>query len=167
MCIRDSYFIIFSAPDLALTQLLIEVLTVVLLVLVFFRVKPDHLPPLPTWRKLFNAFVALAMGLFGFSIVLLSAGVQVGDSIYPYFERFSVPVGKGANIVNVILVDFRGYDTLGEITVLAIAALGGFALLRAPRMKALHESLLARLDRQAAQQAQPTQPPDGDHSSHD
>lgn len=157
------YFIFFSAPDLALTQLLIEVLTVVLLVLVFFRVKPDHLPPLPTWRKAFNTFVALAMGIFGFSIVMMSAGLQLGDAISPYFERFSVPIGKGANIVNVILVDFRGYDTLGEITVLAIAALGGFALLNAPRMKALHEKLLARIDRRAEQQGEPMQPHDGVH----
>jgi multicomponent Na+:H+ antiporter subunit A len=141
------YFIFFSAPDLALTQLLIEVLTVVLLVFVFFRIRADDLPAMPRWRRSLNVMVALAMGLFGFTIVLIMAGVQVGDSISPYFERFSVPVGKGGNIVNVILVDFRGYDTLGEITVLAIAAVGGFALLRAPRMKALRTQLLARLAR--------------------
>lgn len=143
------YFIFFSAPDLALTQLLIEVLTVVLLVLVFFRLGPDRLPPAHRSVLIYRLFVALAMGLFGFTLVVLNAGVQVAPSISPYFERFAVPYGKGGNIVNVILVDFRGYDTLGEMTVLAIAAVGGFALLRAPGMAALQRKFLRRLNRQS------------------
>ncbi len=60
-----------------------------------------------------------------------------------------MPDGKGGNIVNVILVDFRGYDTLGEMTVLAIAAVGGFALLRAPGMAALSRKLARRISRNA------------------
>jgi multicomponent Na+:H+ antiporter subunit A len=70
--------------------------------------------------------------------------VQAGESISPYFERFSVPAAHGGNIVNVILVDFRGYDTLGEITVLAIAAVGAVAILRAPNMERLRSGLLRR-----------------------
>ena len=73
------FFVFFSAPDLALTQLLIEVLTVILLVLVFFRVKPATLPPLPISRKVRNIVVALAMGVFGFLLVIFSSGIQVGD----------------------------------------------------------------------------------------
>jgi multicomponent Na+:H+ antiporter subunit A len=138
------FFIFFSAPDLALTQLLIEVLTVVLLVLVFFRVKPAQLPAVSTGRQLRNMIVAGAMGLFGFFLVLLSGGTQVGEPISDYFLLYSIPEGKGTNVVNVILVDFRGYDTLGEITVLAIAAMGGYALLRAPRLQSLRERFLAR-----------------------
>lgn len=138
------YFIFFSAPDLALTQLLIEVLTVVLLVLVFFRVGPDALPPVRRRTDLFHIVVAVAMGVFGFSLVLINTMVQAGAPISPYFERFSVPAAHGGNIVNVILVDFRGYDTLGEITVLGIAAIGAVALLRAPRMTALRNRLLRR-----------------------
>ncbi len=149
------FFIFFSAPDLALTQLLIETLTVVLLVLVFFRVGPDRLPPEKLPVRIFRGFVALAMGLYGFTLVLFNAGVQAGDPIYPYFERFAVPAGQGGNIVNVILVDFRGYDTLGEITVLSIAAIGGFALLRSPGMAALR----ARLTRRMAQSAAAPRPP--------
>jgi len=141
------YFILFSAPDLALTQLLIETLTVVLLVLVFFRVGPDRLPPANPATRVYRVLVSLAAGLFGFTMVVLVALVQAGESIAPYFANFSVPVGQGGNIVNVILVDFRGYDTLGEITVLAIAALGGVALWRAPRMTLLRERLLQRLRR--------------------
>lgn len=160
------YFVFFSAPDLALTQLLIDVLTVVLMVLVFFRVGPDRLPKMRPGARFLRIFVALAMGFFGFALVLVNSSVQVASPIYPYFERFSVPVGQGANIVNVILVDFRGYDTLGEITVLGIAALGGFALLRAPRMTALRARLLKRLqtarDPAAAQEPPATQGQVGD-----
>ena len=143
------YFIFFSAPDLALTQLLIELLTVVLLVLVFFRLKSDRLPPAPRRVMAYQIFVAVAMGVFGFTLVLLNAVIQVAPSISDYYERFSVPYGNGGNIVNVILVDFRGFDTLGEMTVLAIAAIGGFALLRAPRMAAVQRRLLRRLSRSA------------------
>jgi multicomponent Na+:H+ antiporter subunit A len=148
------YFIFFSAPDLALTQLLIELLTVVLLVLVFFRLKPDRLPPAPRGVVAYQIFVAVAMGVFGFALVLLNAGIQVAPSISPYFSRFSVPYGKGGNIVNVILVDFRAWDTLGEMTVLAVAAAGGFALLRAPGMAALQRRLQRRLSRNAPPQAE-------------
>jgi multicomponent Na+:H+ antiporter subunit A len=139
------YFIAFSAPDLALTQLLIETLTVVLLVLAFFRIAPDKLPPAKRSRRIYRSVVAMAAGLFGFITVITVAVIQAGESISPYFERFSVPVGQGGNIVNVILVDFRGYDTMGEITVLAIAALGGAALLQAPRMAKLRAHFLKRL----------------------
>ena len=139
------YFIFFSAPDLALTQLLIEVLTVVLLVLVFFRLGPDKLPRQRRRMTAYHLGVALMMGVFGFTLVLLNAGIQAGEPIYPYFLLNAVPVGNGGNIVNVILVDFRGFDTLGEVTVLGIAAVGGYALLRAPRMAALRTRLVRRL----------------------
>lgn len=135
------YFIFFSAPDLALTQLLIEVLTVILLVLVFFRVKPDRLPPMSRSRRLRNAVVAGLMGALGFVLVLFSSGIQVAPSINRYFLLWAPTQGHGANVVNVILVDLRGFDTMGEITVLGIAALGGYALLRAPRLRALQARL--------------------------
>ncbi|MCB0045595.1 MAG: DUF4040 domain-containing protein [Caldilineaceae bacterium] len=138
------FFIFFSAPDLALTQLLIEVLTVVLLVLVFFRIKPDNLPDISTARQVRNLLVAGSVGIAGFMLVLLSSGIQMGDSISSYFLYNAIPLGHGANVVNVILVDFRGFDTLGEIVVLATAALGGFALLRAPRLTSLRRRFLAR-----------------------
>ena len=129
------FYVFFSAPDLALTQLLIEVLTVVLLVLVFAKVPPDHLPPTGLRRQLFALTVAGAAGIFGFGLVLFNASpeMQAAESISRFFTEFSLELAHGANVVNVILVDFRGFDTMGEITVLAIAALGGYALLRAPR----------------------------------
>ncbi|MGL4648456.1 MAG: hydrogen gas-evolving membrane-bound hydrogenase subunit E, partial [Caldilineaceae bacterium] len=153
------YFILFSAPDLALTQLLIETLTVVLLVLVFFRIAPDKLPPMGRGLRLYRGVVSFAAGLFGFTMVLYISTLQYGESISPYFANFSVPVGQGGNIVNVILVDFRGYDTLGEITVLAIAALGSLALWQAPRLSGLRDRLLKSLRRANASDAAPGERP--------
>ena len=131
------FYIFFSAPDLALTQLLIEVLTVVLLVLVFTKLPPDTRPPMQRHKQVRNVLVALAAGAFGFFLVLFNSSVvmQAGQAIGGYFLENAVPGGHGANVVNVILVDFRAFDTMGEITVLAIAALGGYALLNAPRVR--------------------------------
>ncbi len=130
------FYVFFSAPDLALTQLLIEVLTVVLLVLVFTKLPPDTRPPMQRLKQTRNVLVALAAGAFGFFLVLFnrSDAFQAAQSISGYFLNNAVPSGHGANVVNVILVDFRGFDTMGEITVLALAALGGYALLNAPRV---------------------------------
>jgi NADH:ubiquinone oxidoreductase subunit 5 (subunit L)/multisubunit Na+/H+ antiporter MnhA subunit len=129
-------FIFFSAPDLAITQLLIEVLTIVLLVLVFYRIplQLDYLP-LPRMILIRNVIVAVALGLFGFILVLINARPPYFSDISEFFMRESVPGGHGGNVVNVILVDFRAFDTMGEISVLAIAAVGGYALLRAHRLR--------------------------------
>jgi multicomponent Na+:H+ antiporter subunit A len=124
------FFVFFGAPDLALTQLLIDILTVVLLVLVFYRIPPQILPPLSVRVRVRNSLVSLAVGALGFFLVLYSVGEPFQKSISDYFLLNSVPLAHGANVVNVILVDFRGFDTMGEITVLAIAAVGGYALLR-------------------------------------
>lgn len=133
------FFVYFSAPDLALTQLLIETLTVVLLVLVFHRVPPDTNPPLPSNIHLRNLAVAGAVGLLGFMLVLVSAGEPFAPRISDFFTLNSVPAAHGGNVVNVILVDFRAFDTLGEIAVLAIAAVGGYALLRSARLRKIQD----------------------------
>jgi len=129
-------FVFYGAPDLALTQLLIEVLTVVLLVLVFYKIPPRQHPPHTRAARIRNLFVALAVGFFGFALVLVGAGEPFYHTISDYFSLNAVAGGHGANVVNVILVDFRGFDTMGEISVLAIAAIGGYALLRASRLRA-------------------------------
>jgi multicomponent Na+:H+ antiporter subunit A len=140
------FFVFYSAPDLALTQLLIEVLTVILLVLVFFRVKPDQAAANEDLkRKAGRWALAIGMALFGAGLVLGSYFFQVGPSISPYFLANSIPIGQGGNVVNVILVDIRGYDTLGEITVLGLAALGGYAVMRSPQLHALRRQLTRRL----------------------
>lgn len=131
------FYVFFSAPDLALTQLLIEVLTLVLLVLVFYKLPEEARPPMSLPRQVGIVFVALCAGVTGFVLVLVNGNPElgVGAVISSYFIENAVPLGHGANIVNVILVDFRAFDTLGEITVLALAALGGYALLRAPAVR--------------------------------
>ncbi len=121
-------FLVYSAPDLALTQLVIEVLTVVLLVLILRR-----LPRSRTirWSRHTPAAATLAVvgGTTMALLTLVAFQVQLADPISGFFDEQSVPAAHGRNVVNVILVDFRALDTLGEITVLAVAALGVLALL--------------------------------------
>ena len=121
-------FLQFSAPDLALTQISVEVVTTILLLLAINllpRTTPDELPR----RAKLGAGALAALG--GIGVAALSYAVMTRDfeTISGYHLEQSKPGGGGTNVVNVILVDFRGYDTFGEIIVLAIAALTIFALL--------------------------------------
>jgi multicomponent Na+:H+ antiporter subunit A len=125
-------FLFFGGPDLALTQLAVETLTVILFVLLLRR-----LPPLRSRssgsQRARAAVVALAGGALMTGIVLATAAVYHPAPLREYFARASVPLAHGRNVVNVILVDFRALDTLGEITVLAVAALGVVGLMRLRR----------------------------------
>ncbi len=128
-------FVKFSAPDLALTQLLVEVVTIVLLLLALFFL-PATTPKESSWlRRIGDLGLATIVGLLtaGLTWAVLT---RPYDSIADWFIENSVPGGGGTNVVNVILVDFRGFDTLGEITVLAIAAIGIYMLLGGLRLKA-------------------------------
>ncbi|MDD1507246.1 monovalent cation/H+ antiporter subunit A [Pseudomonas sp. CNPSo 3701] len=118
----------YSAPDLALTQLSVEVVTIILLVLALFFM-PDRTPQESSSLRGLRDF-ALA-GSAGIAVALLTYAVMTRpyDSISSFFLENSVSGGGGTNVVNVILVDFRGFDTLGEIAVLAIAAVGIYGLL--------------------------------------
>ncbi len=138
-------FAFFGAPDLALTQLLIEVLTVVLLILVFHRIPPREHPKTPRLLHLRNVLVAIAMGVVGVGLALVGVDGPYERSISDFFALNSVPAAHGGNIVNVILVDFRGFDTMGEITVLAIAAVGGYALLRSSHLRRLPKAASQQL----------------------
>ena len=121
-------FVKFSAPDLALTQLTVEVVTIVLLLLALYFL-PQYSPAESSrGRRVRDAFLALTAGASA-SALTWAVLTRPYDSISGFFLENSVPGGGGTNVVNVILVDFRGFDTLGEITVLAIAAIGIFALL--------------------------------------
>ena len=122
-------FIYFGAPDLAMTQLVVETLSVVLLVAAFYYLPPYQKRSDNLLRRR-DALIAGATGLVMMMLVLLATGVQEADPISNFYETTSVPQGHGRNIVNVILVDYRALDTLGEITVLAIAGIGSLALLR-------------------------------------
>ncbi|MEO9701921.1 monovalent cation/H+ antiporter subunit A [Marinobacter alexandrii] len=119
----------FSAPDLAMTQLSVEVVTIVLLMLALYYM-PSWTPlETVTPRRIRDVIIALAAGT-GMTLVTLAMLTQPFSSISDFFLENSKPGGGGTNVVNVILVDFRGFDTLGEITVLAIAALGIYAMLK-------------------------------------
>jgi len=122
-------FLLYGAPDLAMTQFVVEALTVMLLVLVLY-----HLPRFSGFSsrraRLRDLGVSLAAGSL-LTLALLSVnGIEGDTSLREFYTSNSYTAAHGRNIVNVILVDFRALDTLGEITVLAIAALGVFSLLK-------------------------------------
>jgi multicomponent K+:H+ antiporter subunit A len=121
-------FVSLSAPDLALTQLSVELVSTVLLLMGLALLPVQSPRESSGLRRGRDALLALAggAGIAWLAWVLLTRG---HESIAWYFLDKSMPVGGGSNVVNVILVDFRGYDTYGEITVLGIAAIGVLALM--------------------------------------
>jgi multicomponent Na+:H+ antiporter subunit A len=126
-------FILFSAPDLATTQLFVETLTVILMTLVVIYL--PHLAPRvgsrPRRRKVLrDACLAVATGALMSALLLSVTSVPLDRSLTDFYEANSYVVAQGRNIVNVILVDFRALDTLGEIVVLALAGVGIFTLLK-------------------------------------
>lgn len=121
-------FVKFSAPDLALTQISVEVVTSILLLLALYFLPvttPRESSALRRWRD--GGIGLLAGG--GAGALAWAVLTRSSDNISGFFIENSVTGGGGHNVVNVILVDFRGFDTMGEIAVLAVAALGIFALL--------------------------------------
>jgi len=122
-------FVFYDAPDLAMTQLAVETLTVIILALTLY-----HLPRFSrltgTTTRVRDGLVALVAGGLVFLLVLTTLSVPMQSRLTPFFAENSATLAKGRNIVNVILVDFRALDTLGEITVLAVAAIGIYALLK-------------------------------------
>jgi multicomponent Na+:H+ antiporter subunit A len=122
-------FLLFRAPDLALTQFSIETLSVLLFVLVLRRL-PRIRTLSPTAERVRDGVVAAAGGVFMAALTLAATAGPHPTPLRDYFAATSLALANGRNVVNVILVDFRGFDTLGEITVLAVAAIGVVALLR-------------------------------------
>ncbi|WP_019849713.1 Na+/H+ antiporter subunit A [Desulfitobacterium sp. PCE1] len=123
------FFVLFRAPDLALTQLVVETITTVLFLLCFY-----HLPklkkentPLPT--KVVNGLVSLAIGIVMTMVALSANGNPLPESISGYYEN-AYELAGAKNIVNAILVDFRGFDTMLEILVLSMAGLGVYTLIK-------------------------------------
>ncbi|MEM9270150.1 MAG: hydrogen gas-evolving membrane-bound hydrogenase subunit E, partial [Pseudomonadota bacterium] len=121
-------FIVFGAPDVAITQLLVETLVVVLVAVALLR-----LPLLDSQgldRRPRDAMLAIGLGVVVTVILLAVLETPLDLRLTDYFETTSWPEAYGRNIVNVILVDFRALDTFGEIAVVVIAALSAYALLR-------------------------------------
>lgn len=122
-------FILFSAPDLGITQILVETLTVILLVLVLFRL-PGFTRMSSPLERCRDILVAILVGALMTMLILAATEVQFFEPISAGHVARSVVDGHGRNIVNVILVDFRALDTLGEIFVLALAAVGVYSMIR-------------------------------------
>ncbi|MCO5157451.1 MAG: monovalent cation/H+ antiporter subunit A [Aquamicrobium sp.] len=129
-------FIWFSAPDLAVTQLVVEIVTTVL-ILLGLRWLPKRIEkvdnsarPIARMRRHRDFFLALVCGTGMTMIAYAIMTTPSPDTIADFFLTRAYTEGGGTNVVNVILVDFRGFDTFGEITVLGIVALTVFALLR-------------------------------------
>ncbi|MFD0590236.1 Na+/H+ antiporter subunit A [Paenibacillus sp. GCM10027627] len=124
------FFVIFRAPDLALTQMIVETVSVALFLLCFY-----HLPKLKKEMvalrfKLGNFIIAVGVGAVMTLIALSASGDRSFESISNYFLENSYKLAGGKNVVNVILVDFRGFDTLLEIVVLGVASYGIYALIK-------------------------------------
>jgi multicomponent Na+:H+ antiporter subunit A len=123
-------FLIYSAPDVAMTQLLVETLVVVFIAIVLrylprARSVPKHSKP----RLILNALIACTIGTSVGIILWLISATALNPQIAEFYAQTSVSGGHGRNIVNVILVDFRAFDTMGEAIVVIIAALATVAAL--------------------------------------
>ncbi|WP_291368865.1 MULTISPECIES: monovalent cation/H+ antiporter subunit A [unclassified Acinetobacter] len=121
-------FVTLSAPDLALTQITVDVVTTVLLLMslsLLPQLTPYESSVSRRWR---DALIAIGSG-FGIGWISWLMLTRDHNSISWFFMQQSLPLGGGSNVVNVILVDFRGFDTFGEITVLGIAAIGALCLM--------------------------------------
>jgi multicomponent Na+:H+ antiporter subunit A len=124
-------FLMYGAPDVALTQLLVETLTVIIVALVLLRLPRLHARrPTPPAVKIWNGVLAVSIGTMMTGLILAVTRSELDRSLTNFFEANSYIAAHGRNIVNVILVDFRSFDTLGEITVVALAGLAGYALIQ-------------------------------------
>jgi multicomponent Na+:H+ antiporter subunit A len=123
-------FLLLGAPDLSFTQFMVETLSVVILALVMTRLRLYPSDHRPTRQKLVDVTIAGACGL-GFAALLLKVTqVTFDPALSEFFNTYSYVIAHGRNIVNVIIVDFRGLDTLGEIAVVMITGLAILALIR-------------------------------------
>jgi multicomponent Na+:H+ antiporter subunit A len=122
-------FVVYGAPDVAMTQLFVEILVVIFMSIALARLpRAGNVPFVAS-----NAFIAILLGLGVTTTLLMVIGTELDLSLTTFFEEKSVPDALGHNIVNVILVDFRGLDTMGETSVIAIAAIAAYAVLMAGR----------------------------------
>jgi multicomponent Na+:H+ antiporter subunit A len=125
-------FIIYGAPDVAITQLLVETLVVVLVAVVLLRMPHLYRGGRVVHRPA-DAVLALALGAVTTLVLLMVLEAPLDRRLTTYFEQTAWPEAFGRNIVNVILVDFRALDTFGEVAVVLVAALSAFVLIKGIR----------------------------------
>ncbi|PKO86642.1 MAG: monovalent cation/H+ antiporter subunit A [Betaproteobacteria bacterium HGW-Betaproteobacteria-12] len=140
-------FLYFSAPDLALTQIAVEVVTIILMLLAL-NLLPKKMPRDSSRRRRWRDVGIATLGGLGLGAATWAMLTRDGATLSGYYLENALPGGGGRNVVNVILVDFRGFDTFGEIIVLGIAALVIFALLDGALQGEIGRKLAARVPEQ-------------------
>ncbi len=123
------FFALLGAPDVAMTQFAVETLVVIIFVLVIFNL-PRYRNLTSRGERLVDGVIAGSVGTMMAALTLMAASRPQPETVSTYFVERSVPEAYGRNVVNVILVDFRALDTLGEVFVIGVAAVGVFTLLR-------------------------------------
>ncbi len=116
------YYLLMDAPDLVMTQLVVETLSLIIFLLVLDKL-PEMKKHVSLTRKAKDILIAAAAGFTVFTAVLYSKMVETPGELSRYYVENAVPGSGGTNVVNVILVDFRGIDTMGEISVIAMAGI--------------------------------------------
>lgn len=124
------FFVIFNAPDLALTQLVIETISVALFLLCFYHLPKNSRKENRMRFQVPRFIISVAVGATVTLVAIAAQSQKMMTSISEYYKETVYSLAGGGNIVNVILVDYRGFDTLFEIAVLAIAGLGIFAMIK-------------------------------------
>ncbi|WP_414837930.1 hydrogen gas-evolving membrane-bound hydrogenase subunit E [Candidatus Nanosalina sp. VS9-1] len=125
------FYLLMDAPDLVMTQLVVESLSLIIFLLVLNKI-PDYTKKVSFSRKYRDLLISASAGLLIFASVLYSTSIKTPEKLAKYFIENALPGSGGTNVVNVILVDFRGLDTMGEISVIVMA---GIAILMLFRMR--------------------------------
>lgn len=127
------YFVLYRAPDLAMTQILVESASIVMILLLLSRFPSSNVESQQNNRqslgKIFRLVLSGGVGVAMFLLVIFADLYRHPDPAGTHITALSKPLASGENVVNTILVDFRGFDTLGEITVLLIATIGALGLM--------------------------------------
>lgn len=123
-------FVLFGAPDLAFTQFMVETLSVVILALVLTRLSLGERDHRPAGQMVLDGVLATAAGGALAALLLKVSQVPFDRTLTDFYDQYSRVIAHGRNVVNVIIVDFRGLDTLGEISVVMITGLAILALVK-------------------------------------
>lgn len=133
------FYVLMGAPDLALTQYLVEAVSVILILLAFYYIPSYFEENASPSTKLTNIVLSVAVGGFMTFYMMMVMDSHFSESIASYYLETSEKLAGGRNVVNVVIVDFRGFDTLFEIAVFSIAALGIYGMLRLKKRQRSHQ----------------------------
>jgi multicomponent Na+:H+ antiporter subunit A len=123
------FYLLMNAPDLVMTQLVVESLSLVIFLLVLNKL-PEYSKKISFSRKYRDLIISGLAGLMVFASVIFSTMEETPSNLAKYYVQNALPGSGGTNVVNVILVDFRGLDTMGEISVILMSALSILMLFR-------------------------------------